>query len=86
VRGHGGERTLESKAGGRTSGAPATIGRLSLTAGRRGTFVVITGRTFGNARADGAVHFGDAASSTYPLWSDTMIVAAVRDECGHRAA
>ena len=61
------------------AGKPATVGRLSLTSGRRGTFVVVTGCNFG-ARADGAVSFGGVASARYLWWSDSMIVAAVPDQ------
>ena len=61
------------------NGAPATVSRLSLTSGRRGTFVVVTGRNFGSARDSGAVSFGGVASARYLWWSDTMIVAAVPD-------
>ena len=61
------------------AGKPATVSRLSLTSGRRGTFVAITGCNFGSARDSGAVSFAGVASARFLWWSDSMIVVAVPD-------
>ena len=58
-------------------GHVATVGHLSLVAGRRGSLVTITGRHFGARRGAGVVRFGRAVVGRYLRWSDHRIVVAV---------
>jgi hypothetical protein len=55
-----------------TARAPK-IGKLSLTSGKRGATVTITGKAFGSKRGAGTVKFGAKAVTRYLSWSTTRI-------------